>query len=98
MIVASRRPSGLEAPRPDSEPISLRWRLAAVLWLSGGVSPAPSGLALCPLAGAAWGRMLDGMSKAFTSEETVDAPAIVQARAPLPAGVPNYVTRRGLQR
>jgi transcription elongation factor GreB len=42
--------------------------------------------------------MLDGMSKAFTSEETVDAPAIVQARAPLPAGVPNYVTRRGLQR
>jgi transcription elongation factor GreB len=36
------------------------------------------------------------MSKAFTSEETVDDPVIVVPRSPLPAGVPNYVTRRGL--
>jgi transcription elongation factor GreB len=36
------------------------------------------------------------VSKAFTSEETVDDPIIVRARAPLPAGVPNYVTARGL--
>jgi transcription elongation factor GreB len=36
------------------------------------------------------------MSKAFTSEETAEAPVIVSARAPMPAGVPNYVTRRGL--
>jgi transcription elongation factor GreB len=35
-------------------------------------------------------------SKAFTSEETPDAPLIVPARAPLPDGVPNYVTARGL--
>lgn len=38
------------------------------------------------------------MSKAFTSEETADAPAIVAPRAPLPDGVPNYVTPRGLAR
>ena len=38
------------------------------------------------------------MSKAFTSEETADAPAIVVPRAPLPDGVPNYVTSRGLAR
>lgn len=38
------------------------------------------------------------MSKAFTSEETADAPAIVAPRAPLPDGVPNYVTSRGLAR
>lgn len=38
------------------------------------------------------------MSKAFTSEETADAPPIVAPRAPLPAGVPNYVTPRGLAR
>ena len=36
------------------------------------------------------------MSKAFTSEETADEPIVVRARAPLPAGVPNYMTDRGL--
>jgi len=36
------------------------------------------------------------VSKAFTDEETAEAPAIVPPRAPLPAGVPNYVTARGL--
>lgn len=36
------------------------------------------------------------MSKAFTDEEAADAPPIVPPRAPLPAGVPNYVTARGL--
>jgi transcription elongation factor GreB len=36
------------------------------------------------------------VSKAFTSEETIDDPVIVRARAPLPPGVPNYVTERGL--
>jgi transcription elongation factor GreB len=36
------------------------------------------------------------MSKAFTSEETPDDPVVVRARAPLPPGVPNYVTSRGL--
>jgi transcription elongation factor GreB len=37
-----------------------------------------------------------GMSKAFTSEEaTIDV--IVPPRAPLPPGVPNYVTPRGLE-
>lgn len=36
------------------------------------------------------------MSKAFTSEETADQPPIVRPRAPLPDGVPNYVTARGL--
>jgi hypothetical protein len=34
------------------------------------------------------------VSKAFTSEETVDDPVIVRARSPLPEGVPNYVTAR----
>jgi transcription elongation factor GreB len=38
------------------------------------------------------------VSKAFTSEETADAPPIVAPRAPLPGGVPNYVTARGLAR
>lgn len=37
------------------------------------------------------------MSKAFTDEEAADLPALVPARAPLPDGVPNYVTRRGLE-
>jgi transcription elongation factor GreB len=37
------------------------------------------------------------MSKAFTSEETAPDPVVVRPRAPLPLGVPNYVTRRGLQ-
>ncbi len=36
------------------------------------------------------------MSKAFTSEETPDAPLLAPRRAPLPEGVPNYVTRAGL--
>jgi transcription elongation factor GreB len=36
------------------------------------------------------------MSKAFTSEETADEPLVVAPRPPLPAGVPNYVTARGL--
>lgn len=36
------------------------------------------------------------MSKAFTSEETADEPPVVAPRPPLPAGVPNYVTGRGL--
>ncbi len=36
------------------------------------------------------------MSKAFTSEETADTPRVVPPRAPLPAGVPNYVTASGL--
>ncbi|MEO6029243.1 MAG: GreA/GreB family elongation factor [Candidatus Binatia bacterium] len=36
------------------------------------------------------------MSKAFTSEETPDDPIVVPPRAPLPPGVPNYVTARGL--
>jgi len=38
------------------------------------------------------------VSKAFTDEEAADAPRIVPARAPLPPGVPNYVTARGLAR
>ena len=36
------------------------------------------------------------VSKAFTSEETVDTPEVVAPRAPLPPGVTNYVTARGL--
>jgi len=36
------------------------------------------------------------VSKAFTSEETPDDPIVVPPRAPLPDGVPNYVTARGL--
>jgi transcription elongation factor GreB len=40
--------------------------------------------------------MLWAMSKAFTSEETADDPLVVAPRPPLPPGVPNYVTRRGL--
>lgn len=37
------------------------------------------------------------MSKAFTSEEAPDEPAIVVPRAPLPDGVTNFVTPRGLE-
>ncbi len=37
------------------------------------------------------------MSKAFTSEETVDAPEVVAPRRPIPPDVTNYVTPRGLQ-
>lgn len=36
------------------------------------------------------------MSKAFTDEETAEPPRLVRPRAPLPPGVPNYVTERGL--
>ena len=36
------------------------------------------------------------MSKAFTDEEAADLPLVVPARAPLPEGVANYVTPRGL--
>jgi transcription elongation factor GreB len=36
------------------------------------------------------------VSKAFTSEERADDPVVVRPRAPLPRGVPNYVTARGL--
>jgi transcription elongation factor GreB len=36
------------------------------------------------------------VSKAFTKDEAPDA-IILPARAPLPAGVPNYVTPRGLR-
>lgn len=38
------------------------------------------------------------MSKAFTKEEDGGEPAIVPPRAPLPPGVPNYVTVHGLSR
>jgi transcription elongation factor GreB len=41
---------------------------------------------------------LEGMSKAFTKEESVDGPPLIPARAPLPDGVPNYVTPAGLAR
>jgi transcription elongation factor GreB len=37
-----------------------------------------------------------GVSKAFTDEDAVGPDAVVPPRAPLPAGVPNYVTERGL--
>ena len=37
------------------------------------------------------------MSKAFTDEEAAPAPPIVRPRPPLPEGVPNYVTPRGLE-
>jgi transcription elongation factor GreB len=36
------------------------------------------------------------MSKAFTKDDAPDAAPVPRRRAPLPAGVPNYVTRRGL--
>lgn len=36
------------------------------------------------------------MSKAFTNEEAPDDPIVVPPRAPLPPGVPNWVTPRGL--
>lgn len=36
------------------------------------------------------------MSKAFTTEETEEAPALVRPRAPLPPGSVNYVTPAGL--
>jgi transcription elongation factor GreB len=36
------------------------------------------------------------VSKAFTKEEATDAPLVLSRRAPLPDGVPNYVTAAGL--
>ncbi len=36
------------------------------------------------------------MSKAFTDEEAAEPPRIVPPRAPLPEGIPNYVTEEGL--
>src|SRR5688572_29902699 len=42
--------------------------------------------------------MLDPVNKAFTKEDETSAPAMVPPRAPLPAGVPNYVTARGLEK
>jgi transcription elongation factor GreB len=39
-----------------------------------------------------------GVSKAFTKDDSSDAPLVVPARAPLPDGVINYVTPRGLSR
>jgi transcription elongation factor GreB len=42
--------------------------------------------------------MLSRVNKAFTKEDETDAPAMVPARAPLPAGTPNYVTARGLEK
>jgi transcription elongation factor GreB len=41
--------------------------------------------------------ILSGMSKAFTDEEAAAPPQIVRPRPPLPDGVPNYVTPRGLE-
>jgi transcription elongation factor GreB len=38
------------------------------------------------------------VSKAFTDEEAAEAPRVVAPRPPLPSGVPNYVTARGLAR
>ena len=37
------------------------------------------------------------MSKAFTKDDRPDEPVVVRHRPPLPDGVPNYVTQRGLQ-
>jgi transcription elongation factor GreB len=38
-----------------------------------------------------------GVSKAFTKEDGAPEAPILRRRAPLPAGVPNYVTPNGLQ-
>lgn len=38
------------------------------------------------------------MSKAFTKDDRPDEPVVVRHRPSLPEGLPNYVTRRGLQR
>jgi transcription elongation factor GreB len=37
------------------------------------------------------------VSKAFTKDDTPDEPPVLRPRAPLPEGVTNYVTARGLQ-
>ena len=36
------------------------------------------------------------MSRAFVKDDAPDGPPLIPPRAPLPAGVPNYVTPRGL--
>ena len=36
------------------------------------------------------------MSRAFVKDDGADAPPVIPPRAPLPPGVPNYVTARGL--
>jgi transcription elongation factor GreB len=36
------------------------------------------------------------MSKAFTKDDAPDEPVVIPSRAPLPPGVPNYVTARGM--
>lgn len=36
------------------------------------------------------------MSKAFTRDDAAETPVVVPARAPLPPGIANYVTARGL--
>jgi transcription elongation factor GreB len=40
--------------------------------------------------------MLARVSKAFTKDDAAEAPVVVPTRAPLPPGVANYVTPRGL--
>jgi transcription elongation factor GreB len=42
--------------------------------------------------------MLGHVNKAFTKEDETNVPAMVPPRAPLPAGTPNYVTSRGLEK
>jgi transcription elongation factor GreB len=42
------------------------------------------------------GRYTLGVSKAFKGEDASEAPRVVPPRAPLPPGVDNYVTPRGL--
>ena len=37
------------------------------------------------------------MSKAFTKDDRPDEPLVVRHRPPLPEGVPNYVTQRGMR-
>src|SRR5450432_2756399 len=37
------------------------------------------------------------MSKAFTKDDAPETEQLVAPRAPLPTGLPNYVTQRGLQ-
>jgi transcription elongation factor GreB len=37
------------------------------------------------------------VSKAFTKDDRPDEPVVVRHRPPLPDGVPNYITRRGLE-
>jgi len=37
------------------------------------------------------------VSKAFTKDDRADEPVVVRHRSPLPDGVPNYVTPRGVQ-